>query len=322
MSLIVKNLTINPPIACAPMVGLSHSALRSLILSIGGVGMLFTEMLSAKRLPNETERSSPLLIRTKTEKPLIYQIYASPESDIERAVEKLHALEAQGIDINLGCPAPNLKRLGAGQELLANLSETGTILKRARKKTHLPVSVKVRIGSSADTGKLLDLCRLFQDEGVDFITIHARLDSEKFCRKPRWQLVGEITPRIQVPIFVNGGIFTVSDAKQCLERSGAAGLMIGRGGVIKPWLFREVAESLYGIKFIGRTINREKIYLEFISLLEKNFPEERILGRLKQFTHYYAENYKFGHHFASKIQRSKSVEEAKDVAQNFFLKAA
>ena len=99
------------------MVGVSHTAMRSLVKELGGVGLFFTEMLSAKRLPIENENVSPLLIRSDDEYPLFYQIFLADELHIEAVVEKLHQLRAHGIDLNLGCPAPKLRKQGAGSTL-------------------------------------------------------------------------------------------------------------------------------------------------------------------------------------------------------------
>lgn len=107
-------LSCTPPLALAPMVGLSHSALRLLILELGGVGLFFSEMLSVTRLPIENATVSPFLCRSPAEFPFIYQIFVSPGQDILPAVERLHSLNAQGIDLNLGCPAPALRKQGAG----------------------------------------------------------------------------------------------------------------------------------------------------------------------------------------------------------------
>ena len=319
MAIHIKNLTIDPPIALAPMVGLSHSALRSLILQIGGVGLLYTEMLSAKRLPDENPNSSPFLKRQQNERPLFYQIYTAEEYDIEKAVDKLEQLDAQGIDLNLGCPAPQLRRIGAGQFLLNREGAVKKILERLKRKTNLPISVKIRLGEEPDSKKLIDFCKLFEDSGVDLITVHARLYGEKFCRKPRWHILGEVIPNISVPVMVNGGIFSIEDAGECLKKSGANGLMLGRGAVCKPWIIRDIAEKYFGFKKEHTDCNEKMIYFKFVSLLEERFRAERRLGRLKQFTHYYAQNFEFGHYFASQIQGSKTFEQAVDRAKLFFV---
>jgi nifR3 family TIM-barrel protein len=316
--IIVRGLEISPPIILAPMVGLSHSAFRSLVQAEGGVGLLFTEMLAAKRLPHDNEFCSPLLIRDESEKPLIYQIIAANEGDIQPAVQKLHKLSADGIDLNLGCPAPEQRRQGAGEMLAGNHEQLCKVLRRLRKSTELPVSVKIRLGRSLDIIELRSFCLFLEAEGVDMITIHARLNGEKFCRKPRWEAIGAIKDAVSIPVFANGGIFSAADARKCLELSCADGIMIGRGAVECPWLCCDIAREVYGIRIEKPKTVKSEIYSQFINLLEQRFAPERRLGRLKQFTRYFAASFQFGHHFAASIQNSDSIEQARRRAAVFF----
>ena len=316
-TLLIGGLEISPPIALAPMVGLSHSALRTLVQEEGGIGLLFTEMLAAGRLPHDNENCSPLLIRSGGEYPLFYQIVTADEQAVDAATQKLHDFGAQGIDLNLGCPAPMQKRQGAGLSLTENQAQMRKVLRRLRLATELPVSVKIRLGDNLDAARLRTMCRLLEDEGVDLITIHARLNGEKFCRKPKWAAVGEIRNAVSVPILVNGGIFTVEDARKSLEQSGADGIMIGRGAVERPWLCADIAREIYGMPG-GLERSEVEIYFKFVSLLELRFAPERQLGRLKQFTAYYAAPFTFGHHLAALIQSSSTIDQAKERAADFF----
>jgi len=300
------------------MVGISHSAFRSLVQAQGGVGLLFTEMLTAKRLPHDNARCSPLLIRHESEKPLIYQIIAASDEEIGPAVAKLHRLGAQGIDLNLGCPAPVQKRQGSGAVLAGNPRQLSKVLRRLRKETKLPLSVKIRLGDSPKSGELRTFCLFLEAEGVDMITIHARLNDEKFCRKPRWELIGEVKDTVSVPILANGGIFSPADARNCLEQSGADGLMIGRGAAERPSLCAEIAKEVYGIDVASRKTDGWQTYTQFIDLLEERFAPERRLGRLKQFTRYFAVSCQFGHHLAAAIQSSNSIDQARRRAARFF----
>ena len=312
---IPPKLQCRPPLALAPMVGLSHSALRILILELGGIGLFFSEMLSVTRLPIENEIVSPFLCRTPAETPFFYQIFAGPDQDIVPAVERLHLLNAQGIDLNLGCPAPALRKLGAGSFMpLDVVSKTVRILRAA---THLPISAKIRIGSKLDENELLSFCKMLEQEGIDLLTVHGRLQGEKFCRRPRWDWIGKVKNAVQVPVIANGGIFSVDDACRCLEQSNADGLMLGRGAVCKPWLFANIAKSVYNFDIQTGT-NVKDVYFRFIELLQERFLPERRLGRLKQFTHYYSSNFPFGHHLASGVQNSKTLEEAAETAMKFF----
>lgn len=316
----VRDLDISPPLALAPMVGLSHSALRSLVQELGGVGLLFTEMLAAKGLSDENERYSPFLVRSAKEKPLFYQLFLSQGEDIEPAVERLHQLDAQGIDLNLGCPAPKLRRQGAGCYLVKDLKRLRSLIGRLRNATDLPLSAKIRLGDRLNEAALTKLCHMLSEEGIDLLTVHGRYHGEKFCRKPRWELIGKIKNTVSVPVFANGGIFSVQDARECLRLSNADGLMIGRGAALCPWLFSDIGQEIYGITLIGKEFSKEGIYFRFIELLSERFAEERQLGRLKQFTHYFAVNYMFGHQLATAVQTSVSMDEAKKRAYAFFEK--
>lgn len=321
-SLSLRGLTISPPLALAPMVGLTHSALRTLVLEEGGVGLLFTEMLAARKLPQESDQASPYLIRGQEERPLFYQLFLTDKEDIVPAVDRLHELDAQGIDLNLGCPAPQLRRHGAGVFLTGDPQRVRILIKTLRTATHLPVSAKIRLGESLDEGRLLEFCRMLEGEGVDLLTVHGRLDKEKFCRRPRWDWIGMVKKTVAIPVLANGGIFSVEDARQCLRASGADGLMLGRGAARRPWLFADIAREVFGHHIVSSGRTMQEVFARFAALLEERFPTERRLGRLKQFSHYFAGNFQFGHLLATSVQRSETMAEARRQAGEFFLHAA
>ena len=316
----LKGLEISPPLLLAPMAGLTHSALRRTILEQGGIGLLSTEMLSAARLPSESPQLSPYLVRSAEETPLSYQLLVCREEEVAPAIAKLHALGAQAIDLNLGCPAPTVRRMGAGSRLMDEPALVRALVAAARKQTDLPLTAKIRLGETLDEEKLRDFCRMLEGEGIDLLNVHARLRGEPFVRKPRWPWVGKVKGWVSIPVVANGGIFSVEDAKNCLAQSGADGLMIGRAAAIRPWIFAELAHAVYGIGPVVGAVNKPALYLHYIELLEESFLPERRLGRLKEFSHYFAKNYPFGHHLASAVQSSGSLAEAKERACGFFAK--
>ncbi len=314
----IRGLEIDPPLLLAPMAGLTHTALRQVMSGFGGVGLLSTEMLSAKRLPTENPAISPYLIRTASERPLSYQLLTSTASEIARAIEMLHAVHADSIDLNMGCPAPAVGKFGAGFSLMDQPENVRLIVAEARKRTALPLTAKIRLGTELDEQKLRSFCTMLEDEGIDMLSVHARLKQESFARRPRWERIAGIKERLKIPVIVNGGIFSVQDAKDCLAISGADGLMLGRGAVIQPWLFAEIARELCGRDIAEPEVSLPAVYGSFLDLLNEHFRPERRLGRLKQFTTYFARNYAFGHHLATKVQTSNSVEEARERADRFF----
>jgi tRNA-dihydrouridine synthase B len=314
----VRNLEIDPPLLLAPMVGLTHSALRQIMFGFGGVGLASTEMLSARRLPGESPRVSPYLIRTASEKPLSYQLLVSTAGELAPAIEALHELRADAIDLNMGCPALAVGKFGAGISLMEQPEEARCIVAEARKRTPLPLSAKIRLGIDLDDGKLKAFCTMLEDEGIDMLSIHARLKQESFARRPRWECIAKVKAWLNIPVIANGGIFSVQDAEQCLRTTRADGLMLGRGAVTKPWLFAEIARDLCGSEIAEPEVSLPVMYGFFVDLLGELFRPEYRLGRLKQFTHYFARNYKFGHHLASWVQASTCVDEARERAGVFF----
>jgi tRNA-dihydrouridine synthase B len=313
----VRDLTIEPPLLLAPMAGLTHSALRQICSGFGGVGLLSTEMLAARRLPTESPLFSPYIIRTALEKPLSYQLLISTEQEVAPAIDVLHRLKADAIDLNMGCPAGAVGRFGAGCSLMELTGDVRIIVAEARKRTVLPLTAKIRLGIDLDEQKLLDFCAMLEDEGIDMLSVHARLKKESFARTPRWEWIARVKGRLRIPVIANGGIFSVQDAKQCLGISGADGLMIARGAAMRPWLFAEIAREVYGFVINPQAVSLPAVYGSFINHLELYRLEYR-LGRLKEFTHYFARNYKFGHLLASRVQSSASVDEARERANIFF----
>jgi len=313
-------LRIDPPVLLAPMAGLTHTAFRRLLTGLGGVGLLSTEMLSARSLPSEDRATSPYLLRTADESPLSYQVLVAAPEEVGPAFEVLHAAGADAVDLNFGCPAPEVRRRGGGSALMARPEAARAVLAEARRQTRLPLTAKIRLGERLDEGALRDFCLLLEGEGVELITVHARLRGEPYGRRPRWSWIGKVKSWVSVPVVGNGGIFSAADAGRCLEESGCDGLMLGRGAVVRPWLFAQVAREVFGApEGVGEgAASRPALYGRFLALVEESFAPERRLGRLKEFTHYFSQTYPFGHNLATAVQSSRSVGEARARAEAFF----
>lgn len=300
------------------MAGLTHSALRTTILRFGGVGLLSTEMLAASRLPAERAPYSPYLVRTEQESPLAYQLLLTEENNIPRVFEALHRLKADVVDLNLGCPAPQVRRAGGGSSLMDDPKRVERIVRSARKNTTVPLTAKIRLGETLDTDKLRNFCLMLAGEGIEMLTVHARLRSEPFARPPRWEWVGRVKQWLDIPVIANGSIDSVAAARRCLAQSGADGLMIGRAAARTPWIFALIAKEVYGQSIPSPNICLPRLYRDYVAALLERFQPERQLGRLKEFTHYFARNYFFGHHLAAQVQASASIEAAWQQAIAFF----
>lgn len=311
-------LRISPPLFLAPMAGVSHTAFRRLLAELGGVGLYSTEMLSARSLPAEDRSASPYLRRTAEEVPLSHQVLLAGPEEVGPAFDVLHALGADAIDVNLGCPAPEVRRRGAGSALMGRPEQAARTLREARRRTQLPLTAKIRLGERLDEEMLGDFCRMLEAEGVELITVHARLRAEPYGRRPRWSWIGKVKSWVSVPVVGNGGIFSPEDARRCLGESGCDGLMLGRGAVIRPWLFSQVAREVFGAAGVAPAVSRPGLYRRFLALAAESFAPERQLGRVKEFTHYFSQTYAFGHILATAVQGSRSLDEVGERSEAFF----
>lgn len=311
-------LRIEPPLLLAPMAGLTHSAFRRLLAALGGVGLYATEMLSARSVPVEDPRRSPYLLRSAEEAPLAYQLLAAPGGEVIPAIRAVEELGADVVDLNLGCPAPQARRRGAGGWLMDLPEAARRLVAEARSATRLPLTAKIRLGKALDEGALREFCLAIAGEGVDAITVHARLRGEPYGRPARWEWIGKVKSWVDVPVVGNGGIFSAEDASRCLAESGCDGLMLGRGVAVRPWLAATVAREVFGVAGNAQVPPRPDLFARFFERLEADFPETRRLGRLKEFTYYFSQTYPFGHHLASAVQGSRSMAEARARAERFF----
>lgn len=302
----------------APMVGLSHIAFRQTISSLGGCGLFFSEMLSARRIPDDIKKNSITLKRLSNERPFFYQLLGNDPKEFVTAIRLLenHTDDQgnypDGIDINLGCSAPFIRRNKMGAGLLADPELIIKILSACRKATPLPLTVKMRMGEKEDFAAVKNICRKLHEAGVDAITFHPRLMKEKFTRLARWKYITELQKNLPLPIIGNGDILTVGDIRKKFEESGCQGIMIGRAAVMKPWIFREFISGK------NNGIDKKEVYFLFLENLKKFFNPEEQHRLLKIFTPYYAKNFHFGHNFNTRIINSPDIFKAEEIADNFF----
>jgi len=189
------------------------------------------------------------------------------------------------------------------------------IVVSARQNTTRPLTAKIRLGETLDEDKLRNFCLMLAGEGIEMLTVR----SEPFARLPRWNWVAKVKQWVDIPVVANGSIDSVASARRCLEESGADGLMIGRAAARTPWIFATIAREVYGLEIPEPNICLPQLYQGYVKALIQRFQPDRRLGRLKEFTHYFAKNYFFGHHLAAKVQASSSLDEAWEQAVAFFV---
>lgn len=214
-----------------------------------GASMVYTEFVSAEALVRSIKSTVSKLTISDEERPVGIQIYGR---DVDAMVEAAKIVEQAGpdvIDINFGCPVKKVAGKGAGAGMLQNIPLMLEITEKVVKAVKTPVTVKTRLGWSADNLVITTLAEQLQDCGIQALTIHGRTRAQMYTGQADWSLIGEVkrNPRIHIPIIGNGDITTPEQAKEAFERYGVDAVMVGRATFGRPWIFKEMRDYLDGL---------------------------------------------------------------------------
>ena len=309
-------LRVFPPLVLAPMAGLTHAPLRRLLGELGGVGLFYSEMLSARALRHEVPGTSRLLAAVGEARPLCLQIFAAEPEQIAPAVSAGAAWRPEAWDLNFGCPAPEILKQGAGAALTRDFGRAWRMAEAMRAATPGPLIFKIR--AEEDRARLLEFVQMLQAAGADALVVHGRTAREKMCRPARWEPIAAVAATVRIPVIGNGDVRSAEDAERMLAQTGCRGVMIGRAAVERPWIFREIA-SRWGLPVPAlRLRTRSAVYRRLAKFLQAQYTHPRDLYRLREFTGYFAKNYKFGHSLWKGIQNAPDVRTARTLARDFF----
>lgn len=231
----------------APLCGVTDYIFREICFE-QGCEIAYTEMISAMGYlcaPNQ-RAIQELLIRGHREKKLIVQLFGRDPDVVAEAARRLEALDRfDGIDLNMGCPAHKIALSGEGCGLMRTPEIAEKMMSKTVKAVSLPVSVKMRLGWDQDHQNALEIARIAQDSGISELTIHGRTRQQQYSGVADWDAIYNIASRLQIPVYGNGDIVSGVQAQK-LSISPLAGVMIGRGAMGNPWIFREITNLNYG----------------------------------------------------------------------------
>lgn len=247
----------------APMAGITDSPFRILCLK-GGAGIVCAEMVSAHALHYGNPKSGRMLKVSEKEHPVSMQIFGADEQTIMEAAKNAQAQGADMIDLNAGCPVKKINKAGAGCVLMKDEAKLGRLVEAAVKAVTIPVTLKTRIALNHKEMLAVRLAKLAENAGAGAITLHARAAVDVHTGAPNIAAVAEACAAVKIPVIGNGGIVSGAVAKQFLE-AGCAGVMIGRGAIGNPFIFRDIAAELAGEKVSPMTAQKRlEIYLALI----------------------------------------------------------
>ena len=236
----IGNVEICGPLTLAPMAGVTDAPFRALCRA-QGAALTCTEMVSAKALVYHDEKTKQLLWSPPDEHPAAVQIFGhEPEVMAEAAPMALAYSGADILDINMGCPVPKVAGNGAGSALMKDPSRCAAIVAAVKRNTDLPVTVKIRAGWDKEHKNAVEVAKACEEAGAAAIAVHGRTRDQMYMGRADWDIIRQVKQAVQVPVIGNGDVKCVQDAVRMMNETGCDMVMIGRGALGNPWIFREI----------------------------------------------------------------------------------
>jgi nifR3 family TIM-barrel protein len=293
---------------------LGHIAFRELLAGFGGYGLLFGEMCSAKRIPQEVRAGSAYFRWREAERQhLVMQIFGADPTAMATAARIIEEKGLYGVDLNFGCSVATICKQRSGAALLKTPDQAARIVEAVRRAISIPLFVKFRTGWTDDPDIPVELARRFASAGADALTFHPRVAPDRRSRPPRWDYIKQVKDAVSIPVFGNGDVFDETDCLRMLETTGCDGVAIGRMAIARPWLMAQMT----GLHSPDAGIYQRTAFA-MLDLMERHFDNRRALKRYRKFALYYSANFKFAHSFYKRIGNARDLKAVKGELEAFF----
>lgn len=298
----IGNLLLKHRTILAPMASLTDIVFRRVVDEIGGVGLMVTELISAEGLRRKQGKTLSMIRSFDFNTPQFIQLFGSEPEQFTDAVKYIEEeTNFSGIDINMGCPVGKIIKKRAGAALLKDPKKIGEICRKVRKVINIPFTVKIRLGYEEEN--VFEILKVLENEGVDAVTVHFRLKTDRYSSEARWEYAERIKERSGLKIIGNGNILNRDEA---LERLKVVdGIMIGRGAINNPFIFAEMQDKMPGPE------DKKEITERIMTLVEEYYPPKLRLLRIKAFTKYFASGRSYVKEIKHKVYASKTFDDVK-----------
>lgn len=301
---------IKDKVFLAPMSGVTDPAFRIMARRYGAK-FAFTEMIDVNGIAYNNKKTFDLMRRDKEDSPLGIQLVGQDEEKILFVARICQQRGFEVLDINAGCPARKVIKGGKGSALLKDPDKLASVLKKIVNEVDIPVTVKIRSGWDQDNLNYTEVVDAIQSSGIKAISVHPRTREQMYKGRPDYEIVRKIKERSSIPVFASGNIFEPMDVINIIELSGCDGVLIARGALGRPWIFREVYNLLNKKKEkIPEKFNDIKeIIIEHFRLCEKYYLPDRIFQKMYKHLAWYLKRYKQAHNIMEEYRKVKTFDD-------------
>lgn len=297
---------LESPTVLSPMAGVTDVAFRALCKRYGA-GLTYTEFVNGTAIVKGYNKILKMIKTDDSEKPVAVQLFGNSIEDVVNAA-KLIQDKFDIIDVNCGCPAWKVIKGGAGSEMLKNPDEIAKFINKLVDNVNKPITVKIRAGIDENSINAVKVAKLVENAGAAAIAIHGRTQEQGYSGKANWNIIKEVKENVSIPVIGNGDVFTPEDFREKLEYSNVDAIMIARGAIGNPFIFRQINDYLK--KGYYEKDNRLKYFAEYLELAEKyNIEFEAIKRHAMSFT----KTLEGGALIREKICLSKNLVELKEI---------
>jgi len=314
----IGSLELAENLLLAPMAGITNLPMR-LLAREQGAALCFTEMVSVNGLVRDGEKSFSLMRSSAADRPLGLQLFGD-DPELLATGARLAAGLGDLIDINMGCPVRKVVGSGAGSALLQDPDRVRSVVAAVRRATKLPLTVKIRSGWGADSLNYLLIGRIAQDEGADAVTLHPRTRAQMFEGHADWQHIEQLKKALTIPVIGSGDLFTAEDVLAMLNMTGCDGVMIARGALGNPWIFREALALQRGeTKIPPATEERYGVSQRHLDLFAASAGERVAVREMRKHLCWYARGVQGAAQFRAAVNRLEKRVDLEQAMYEFFM---
>lgn len=346
----IGTVEVERPFALAPMAGMTDSAFRRLVKRHGGCGLVVTEMVSSEGLVRGIDRTLEYAEYTEEERPVSIQIFGGNPATMAEAAQVVEGMGADIIDVNMGCPVAKIAKHNAGCSLMREPDHAADIVRTMTASVRVPVTVKMRAGWDESGINAPVMARMMEDAGAAAVAVHGRTAKQSYKGQSDWALIDEVAGGVDIPVFGSGDCVTPGHVVERMAETRVAGVLVGRGALRNPWIFRQ-ADALNASRRSPSVTDRERgqFLLDYIQLLrEEGIDEGRgfrhtapvnertrggsesaqrrsqrsrerwVVNKLRALGSWYTKGLDGGSRLRIAVNRAESVQQLREIVEQFF----